>query len=136
VAFTRDITVRFPDVDFARVVYYPRFFDFAHQVMEDFFAAEVGVSYAKMLGEQKVGFPTVHCEADFQAPLRFGEVAQFELSCEKASERSIAIRYRVSRAGVHCATLKVVTVPVAMDSFTAVPVPPEVRAAVLRHPAA
>ena len=134
-AFTRDIAVRFPDVDYARVVYYPRFFDFAHQVMEDFFAAEVGTPYVKMLTEQKVGFPTVHCEADFKAPLRFGDVARFELTCEKASERSVAIRYRISRGGVHCATLKVVTAPVNMDSFTAVPVPAEVRAAFLRHPA-
>ena len=132
-AFSRDIAVRFPDVDFARVVYYPRFFDFAHQVMEDFFAAEVGVSYAAMLRNRKVGFPTVHCEADFVSPLRFGDLARFELTCDKASERSVALQYRVTREGVHCATLKVVTVPVAMDTFTAVPVPADVRAAFARH---
>jgi 4-hydroxybenzoyl-CoA thioesterase len=135
VAFSRDIAVRFPDVDFARVVYYPRFFDFAHQVMEDFFAAEVGVSYAVMLRDRKVGFPTVHCEADFKAPLRFGDVARLELGCDRASERSVALRYRVTRVEglVHCATLQVVTVPVAMDTFTAVAVPADVRAAFARH---
>lgn len=136
-AFTRDIEVRFPDVDFARVVYYPRFFDFAHRVFEDFFAVEVGVTYAKMLVERKVGFPTVHAEADFQAPLRFGDLARLELCCEKASERSLALRYRVFRVEglVHCATLKVVTVPVALDAFTATAMPAEVREAFLRHPA-
>lgn len=136
-AFSRDIEVRFPDVDYARVVYYPRFFDFAHRVFEDFFIAEVGVSYAKMLGELKVGFPTVHAEADFRAPLRFGDQARLELACEKASERSLALRYRVFRVEglVHCATLKVVTVPVALDAFTSTAMPAGVREAFLRHPA-
>jgi 4-hydroxybenzoyl-CoA thioesterase len=136
VAFWRDIEVRFPDVDYARVVYYPRFFDFAHRVFEDFFTAEVGVPYARMLVDQNVGFPTVHCEADFKSPLRFGDQARLELGCLKASERSIGLQYRVFRVEglVHCATLKVVTVPVALDTFTPAPMPPEVRAAFLRHP--
>jgi 4-hydroxybenzoyl-CoA thioesterase len=135
VAFSRDIEVRFPDVDYARVVYYPRFFDYAHRVMEDFFAAEVGVPYATMLSERKVGFPTVHAEADFVQPLRFGDVARLTLVCEKASERSLSLRYEVTRVAgnVRCATLKVVVVPVTIDAFTGTAVPPEVRAAFARH---
>lgn len=140
-AFTRDIEVRFPDVDYARILYYPRFFDFAHRVFEDFFAAEVGTAYWKLLREGNVGFPTVHAQGDFDSPLRFGDVARVELTCEKASLRSVALRYRFTRVEgrkrslVLCATLKVVTVPVDLGSLRALPVAPEVRAAFLRHPA-
>jgi 4-hydroxybenzoyl-CoA thioesterase len=135
VAFSRDIEVRFPDVDYARVVYYPRFFDYAHRVMEDFFAAEVGVPYARMLGERKVGFPTVHAEADFVSPLRFGELARLTLTVEKVSDRSLALRYQVQRVEglVHCATLKVVVAPVTMDAFSGTTMPPEVKAAFAKH---
>ena len=136
-AFTRDIEVRFPDVDYARILYYPRFFDFAHRVFEDFFSAEVGTPYWKLLREGNVGFPSVHAEGDFHSPLAFGDVARIELACEKASERSIGLRYRFTRVEglVHCATLRVVTVPIALDTLKALPVAPEVRAAFLRHPA-
>ena len=71
--FTQRLTIRFDQVDYARVVYYPRFFELSHQVFEAFFEQAVGVSYPKMLMDRKVGFPTVHAEADFKRPLKFGD---------------------------------------------------------------
>ncbi len=130
--FVRELLVRFPDVDFARVVYYPRFFDYAHQVFEDFFAAEVGVPYARMLQERKVGYPSVHCEADFKYPLRFGDVVRIEMSTDAVGERSITSRYRLSTKGTACAVLKIVTAPVDMDTFKGMRVPDDVRAAFAR----
>jgi 4-hydroxybenzoyl-CoA thioesterase len=127
--FVRELSVRFPDVDFARVVYYPRFFDYCHQVFEDFFAAEVGVPYARMLQERKVGYPSVHASADFKHPLRFGDVVRIELSTDAVGERSITCRYRLSCRGTACAELKVVVAPVDMEKFTGLKVPDDVRAA-------
>jgi len=127
--FVRELPVRFPDVDFARVVYYPRFFDYCHQVFEDFFAAEVGVPYARMLQERKVGYPSVHCSADFKYPLRFGDRVRIELSTDAVGEKSITSRYRLSTGGKACAELKIVTAPVDMDTFKGLKVPDDVRAA-------
>lgn len=147
--FVRELPVRFPDVDFARVVYYPRFFDYCHQVFEDFFAAEVGVPYARMLQERKVGYPSVHCSADFKYPLRFGDLVRIEMSTDAVGEKSITSRYRLSAKGTPyfppqggapnaallplvatpCAELKIVTAPVDMDSFKGLKVPDDVRAA-------
>jgi 4-hydroxybenzoyl-CoA thioesterase len=129
VPFVRELPVRFPDVDFARVVYYPRFFDYTHQVFEDFFAMELGVPYARMLQERKIGFPSVHCEADFKSPLRFGDVVRIELSTDAVGERSITSRYRFSVRGTPCAELKVVTATIDLERFTGVKVPDDVRAA-------
>jgi 4-hydroxybenzoyl-CoA thioesterase len=97
--FVRELTVRFPDVDFARVVYYPRFFDYSHQVFEDFFALEVGVPYARMLQDRKVGFPSVHASADFKSPLRFGDRVQIEMFTDAIGDTSITSRYRFSVIG-------------------------------------
>lgn len=132
-AFEKRFTVRFPDVDFARVVYYPRFFDFCHQVFEDFFAAEVGLSYARMLTERQVGFPSVHAEADFQAPLRFGDEVRVVLQATRVSTRSVTCRYRFFLGEQLAATCTVVVAPIAMDSFTGAALPDDVRAAFVRH---
>lgn len=128
-AFVRELPVRFPDVDFARVVYYPRFFGYCHQVFEDFFAAEVGVPYARMLQERKVGYPTVHASADFKSPLRFGDVVRIELTTDSVGEKSITSRYRLGCKGTACAELKIVTAPVDLERFTGLKVPDDVRAA-------
>ena len=127
--FVRELNVRFPDVDFARVVYYPRFFDYSHQVFEDFFAAEVGVPYARMLQDRKVGYPSVHVEGDFKSPLRFGDVVRIELSTDAVGGSSITSRYRFSVRGTACAELKVITAAIDLERFVGVRVPDDVRAA-------
>ena len=89
-AFTKKIPVRFDHVDFARVVYFPNLFGYCHQVLEDFLDAAVGIPYAQMLQQRKIGFPSVHAEANFKHPLRFGDVAR--ISMEQAVEE-MALAY-------------------------------------------
>jgi 4-hydroxybenzoyl-CoA thioesterase len=129
VAFVREIPVRFPDVDYARVVYYPRFFDYCHRVFEDFFDVELGIPYAQMLERRKIGYPSVHAQADFQLPLRFGDTAHIEMTTVKVGKASITSRYRVSNGSALCAELEIVTATIDLDKFTGVPVPDDVRAA-------
>ncbi len=128
-SFNRDILVRFPDVDFARVVYYPRYFDYCHRVFEDFFAAEVHVPYAEMLTARNVGYPSVHVSADYQAPLRMGDTAHLEMTTQAAGAGSLTLRYRVTCGQTLCATLETVCASVDMKTFTSVPLPDDVRAA-------
>ena len=127
--FVRELTVRFPEVDFARVVYYPRFFDYSHSVFEDFFALEVGVPYPKMLQERRLGYPSVHASADFQSPLRFGDLVRIEMTTDAVGDKSISSRYRFWVEGRPCADLKVVTAVIDLDRFVGVKVPEDVRAA-------
>jgi len=131
VPFTQRLTIRFDQVDYARVVYYPRFFELSHQVFEAFFEQAVGVSYPKMLMEQKVGFPTVHCEADFKRPLKFGDQVDVHLEPVKVGEKSVECRYRFVPVGQSepAAVLTVVTVAIEMDTFKGRAVPENVRKA-------
>lgn len=134
-AFVHTLPVRFDDVDFARVVYYPKLFGYTHQTFEEFFAREVGTPYAQVLIDRKVGFPTVHAEADFRAPLRFGDLCRVELSCEKVGQRSMTCRYQLFKEGADglCAELRIVTAAIDMDSFESVEVPVDLREAFARH---
>jgi 4-hydroxybenzoyl-CoA thioesterase len=124
-AYEQRLIVRFEDVDFARLVYFPKLFSYCHNVFEDFFRNEVGESYADMLQNRRVGYPTVHAEADFRAPLRFGDGVRAVMETVKLGSRSITSRYRLfhEAQGHLCAEFRIVTAAISMDSYTSVDIP-------------
>lgn len=122
--------VRFADVDHAGIVYYPRFFHYFHLAFEELFRVRLGArAYVDLLDQDRVGFPAVRAEADYQAPLAFGDLAEIELAVERLGRSSITFKYQVWRAAepgrerALCATGKVVTAVVDLNAFKAVPVP-------------
>jgi 4-hydroxybenzoyl-CoA thioesterase len=137
-AYTQRRTVRFEEVDFARIVYFPRLFGYCHQTFEDFFRDEVGVSYPDMLQERRVGYPAVHAESDFKAPLRFGDPVRIVMDVVKLGGRSVTCRYRLYRGETDllCTEVRLVTVAISMDVYGPVELPSDVRAVFERHLAA
>ncbi len=127
-AFINRVPVRFPDVDYARVLYFPRFFDYCHRTFEDLFQSE-GLPYAKLIQEQNLGFPTVHSEADFRAPLKFGDVARIELEVLTLGERSVTCRHRlfVEATGVLSAEVKIVSACIDIKAFRGTDIPEHLR---------
>ena len=105
-AFRTTIPVRFGDVDHAGIVYYPRFYIYFHEAFEDLFN-QAGHSYFKMLDGDRIGFPTVHVETDFKAPLRYGDSLDIDLvvthysigDAPKAAPRPARARSRPTAAG-------------------------------------
>src|SRR5262245_13377759 len=124
-SYTQRVQVRFDDVDYAQVVYFPRLFAYCHWVFEDFFAKEAGVPYSEMLGKRRVGFPTVHVEADFKSPLRFGDICRIVMEPLNIGEGSLTNRYRLHHGEAHkvCAVIQLVHASVSMDTFKPVPMP-------------
>lgn len=134
-AWSHTLTVRFEDVDFARVVFFPNLFRYCHNAFEEFFAKELGVPYAKMLQERRVGYPAVHADADFKRPLKFGDVIRIELSVLNVGKSSLHCRYRMYADGTDTllAEVKVVTAAIQMDTFQSTALPDDVREAFSRH---
>lgn len=139
--FVATLPVRFADVDHAGIVYYPRFFHYFHVAFEELFAARMGPrAYVDLLDRDRIGFPAVHAEADYRAPLRFGDTALVELSVARLGATSITFRYQVRRAeqladehhpaqpGALCAVGQVVCAVVDLSQFRAAPVPPAIAA--------
>jgi 4-hydroxybenzoyl-CoA thioesterase len=130
--FTFATPVRFSDIDHARIVYYPRFFHFFHLAFEELWRTRLGGrAYAELIDRDRLGFPVVHAECDFTAPLAFGDTAEIELSVLKLGAKSINFRYRVYRAAdarprIACAEGKVVCAMVDLAKFVAVQVPERV----------
>jgi 4-hydroxybenzoyl-CoA thioesterase len=128
-AFRTTIQVRFGDVDHAGIVYYPRFYIYFHEAFEDLFNA-AGHSYVNMLDVARVGFPTVHVETDFKAPLRYGDSLDIELSIAKLGERSATLLYKGyrHRDGLLCVLCEITVACIDMDAFKSRPIPPDIRA--------
>lgn len=122
-------TVRFGDVDRAGMVYYPRLLHYLHVAMETFFAEVLGIDYPRFLAEQRLGFPTVHLEADFRRPLRYGDEIEVETAIEKIGRSSVTWRYAVYRDGDRepAATARLVTVNMDLDAFAKRELAPPLR---------
>ena len=93
--------VHFGDCDPAGIVYFPRFFNFFHETMESWFGAQLGESYADVILGRKIGFPTVHTEADFRIPCRLGEMLSIEMRLGEIGRSSLALHYCVREHQEH-----------------------------------
>ena len=127
--FSTRITVRFADCDPAGLVYYPVLFHYCHVAMEEFFAARCGVTYERLLTEERVGFPTVNVQAEFFKPLVYGDVAEVEVFVSRVGKSSATFEYKLRRESDHflCATVTLVQVAMNLDERRAVAVPERLR---------
>jgi 4-hydroxybenzoyl-CoA thioesterase len=97
-AFVHRFPVRFDDVDHAGIVYYPRFYHYFHVAFEEFFLTRLGAgAYLDLISRRRIGFPAVHTECDYKAPLRFGDVAALEVTIARLGDRSVRFAFRVLR---------------------------------------
>ncbi|SAK93695.1 acyl-CoA thioesterase [Caballeronia ptereochthonis] len=78
-AFHCDKIVRFQHCDPAGIVFYPQYFVLFHEVLEDWFNDGLGVDYARFIGAEHLGIPTVSIHADFVAPSKHGDTLRFGL---------------------------------------------------------
>ena len=129
-AFTAKLRVRFADIDWARVVYFARFFDFAHRTFEDFFNEHAKVTYAEVLSVRKLGFPIVNSTAEFFAPLRLGDIARVEMEVLKLSKRSVTSRFTLYRdsSGERCAVIVLKQAAIDTGTFTGCELPDDLHA--------
>jgi 4-hydroxybenzoyl-CoA thioesterase len=95
--YSREFVIRFDAVDQAHVVYYPRYFDYFHRTFEEWFGVSLGASYAHLVLEDNLGFPTVKADAEFLSPVRFGEHMRVDLQLAEIGPRSITMRYTAVR---------------------------------------
>ncbi|MBC8070758.1 MAG: acyl-CoA thioesterase [Deltaproteobacteria bacterium] len=92
------LTIPWGLCDPAGIVYFPRFFELFHGAMETWFAERLGVSYQQVITVRKLGFPSVHTEADFRRPSRFGDAVVVELRLTRIGRSSLTLDYVVRGA--------------------------------------
>jgi len=133
--FLATMKVRFAEIDRAGIVYYPRYFHYLHVAFEEFFERRVGVPYPVLLDRRRVGFPTVHAECDYRAPVEFGDLLEVEVAVARIGRASVVFRYRVRNRTRRRATAeaRVTVVCVDMDTFRPRSIPAYCLRAFRRH---
>jgi 4-hydroxybenzoyl-CoA thioesterase len=126
--------IRFDEVDPAGIVFFARYANFAHEAVETFFQDLEG-GYAALIQKRRIGLPIVHLEADFRAPLRYGDRLRIETRCEKLGTTSATFVHEISNAdgGNLAATVRHVVVAVLLDTFRPCPIPDDVRRTLEAH---
>lgn len=132
--FVYERAVRFEEVDAAKIVFFARFLNYAHEAMEALLGGLDG-GYVRLVNERRLGMPAVHVECDFRAPLRFGDAMRIETFAARIGTKSVTYRYEFFRArdNAHVATVEHVCAVTDLDAMKAVPVPDDVRALLERH---
>lgn len=127
-------TVLFEEVDSAQIVFFARFFGWAHEAMERFFGALEG-GYPRLVNERRVGMPAVHVESTFHVPLRYGDTIRIETSVARLGRRSAVLLYRMFRKqdGALSAEVRHTVVCSDLKAIASRDMPDDVRALLEAH---
>jgi 4-hydroxybenzoyl-CoA thioesterase len=125
--FSTQLTINFGDTDPAALVYFPNIFHYCHIVMERFFHDRCGVQYSTLIQDQKLGFPTVHIQAEFKSTMRYGDVIDVELEVTRIGNKSVSFFYQLMRERVVCAEVLQVVVAMDLSTHLSVQIPDSLR---------
>ena len=132
--FVYERPVRFEDVDAANIVFFSRFLNYCHEAMEALLAPVVG-GYAGLVVDRRIGLPAVRVEADFETPLRFGDVAKIAVFVERVGNASCTFRYEFTRMkdNARVAVIRHIVVLSDLVKLKSKRIPDDVRAVLDRH---
>jgi 4-hydroxybenzoyl-CoA thioesterase len=85
--FTKQEKIRFQHIDFAGIVFYPRFLEMLNGIVEDWFEEALDRPFSKM--HETNGIPTVDLKIQFKSPARLGEVLTKKLWVKELRNSSI-----------------------------------------------
>ena len=112
--FTRTETIRFKHVDFAGIVFYPRFLEMLNDLVEDWFEEALDRPFSKI--HETNGIPTVDLQVQFKQAARIGDVLQKQLWVIKLGSASVTCGFKfVAENGKNCLKGEVTLVNVALN---------------------
>lgn len=126
-AFTRTVPVRFSHCDPAGIVYFPHYFDLFNGLIEDWYTEQLGVEYAKLILDDRHGFPFVHIETDFKIPSRMGEYLDLTLLLERIGRSSLSVVIVGHLSGVERLRARLITAMTSLETQQSVELPSALR---------
>lgn len=128
--FIKKEEVRFRHVDFAGIVFYPRFLEMLNDLVEDWFSESLSMPFGKM--HKDSGIPTVNLQVDFKQPARIGDVIYKQLWIVSLGESSVRCGFEFKNADggiVLCGEVTLVNVGLdkEQNKIKAVPFSDEIK---------
>lgn len=90
--FTKKEKIRFCHIDYAGIVFYPRYLEMLNALVEDWFAEALESPFSEM--HKTNGIPTVELKVQFKKPARLDEILTKKLWVIKLGKSSIQCGFR------------------------------------------
>ena len=97
--FSLRIPIRFTHTDPAGYVFFPRYFEMLQAVCEEWIENCLGINFADMIMNQRIGQPTAHTECQFLKPCVLGEKLDLAIILDKFGTSSMHLRFIGTVAG-------------------------------------
>lgn len=112
--FTKTEKIRFKHVDYAGIVFYPRFLEMLNDLVEDWFEEALDRPFSKI--HETNGIPTVDLKVQFKKAARIGDILQKQLWITNLGGASVTCGFRFEdEAGKTCLEGEVTLVNVALN---------------------
>ncbi|MBT60550.1 MAG: hypothetical protein CMA63_03225 [Euryarchaeota archaeon] len=126
--------VDFSMLDSAGIAYFPRIYDLSHRFFEECWETMCGITYPEMMNERRVGFPVVHVETDFLAPIRYGDTVHATIWMEKVGSKSCTWAYKFHNQNNELLwSSSQITVCVNMDTMEGQIIPSDLKSGLEQH---
>ncbi|HEY8565028.1 MAG TPA: thioesterase family protein [Beijerinckiaceae bacterium] len=129
-AWRGPLRIRFSHCDPAGIVYFARYFDLLNGVVEDWFEAALGLSYAEFIGPRRTGLGYGHASIDYVAPSMVGDRLTAVPLVERIGTASLSLRVHLYCGEEPILLARLVIVTTSLDVHRAIPLPADLRAAV------
>lgn len=90
--FTKQEKIKFKHVDYAGIVFYPRFLEMLNDLVEDWFEEALDRPFSKM--HETNGIPTVDLKVQFKKAARLGEILTKKLWVKNLGGASILCGFK------------------------------------------
>jgi 4-hydroxybenzoyl-CoA thioesterase len=121
-AFRTEKLIRFAHCDPAGIGFYPRYVELINEVVEDWCARGVGVSYRDLHEHHGLGLPAVRLEVEYMAPSRYGDVLEFVLEVLRIGNSSMTLEVCAFAEGRMRLRGELTVVLASLDKLQAVPI--------------
>ena len=112
--FTKQEKIRFKHVDYAGIVFYPRFLEMLNDLVEDWFEEALDRPFSKI--HETNGIPTVDLKVQFKKAARLGEILTKKLWVINLGGASVTCGFRFEdEQGKTCLEGEVTLVNVAIS---------------------
>lgn len=112
--FIKTEKIRFKHVDYAGIVFYPRFLEMLNDLVEDWFEEALDRPFSKI--HETNGIPTVDLKVQFKKAARIGETLNKQLWVSKLGGASVTCGFRFEdETGKTCLEGEVTLVNVALN---------------------
>jgi 4-hydroxybenzoyl-CoA thioesterase len=125
--FVLEQPIRFADCDPAGIVYFPRYLEMMNHLVEDWFRYGLGMSFADMHSQHKLGVPVVNTKVDFVAAARLGDELHLDLAIARLGHSSLELAITGAVNGEVKLRARHRIATISLESFRAIAIPEDLR---------